>query len=400
MRVLFSGCTSIQSSPARSSGQLSKIDVPASIVEALRARGHDVDWHRIHPGDDLSGYDVAWLNLAPINSLNGRAGAMGTLYAMSSGLPCVGFFDDWQFSAVFNGMRALWRKPEMLYKVMLVGASHRGEEGATYFNREEAEAARARAIAANPAAAKGTYLDRYYMYDNDEQVRPYAERLVAVSRSFDKERWLRGMVPVVPMYLFGDRSLVRKRMPKEMGPIEALDPSSTIYPLLAPHVALPPDEKKRTWMLGALMPHDAWLAKKEYTWPVEFMGAKNMVKKYGGERVKTEAEVLDRYNQVWGILSPPYPHAGSGWWRSRFMYAAKLRSVLVCDKGEGDPLGSPYKVRMAQVEAMTTPQLTQLAADQADALRPYMPDPSTFADHCEHVIYRAAREDQGWTYGG
>jgi len=398
MRVLFTGCTAIQINSQNRTIQ--KIDVPASIVDVLRSRGHEVDWRKVTPGEDLGAYDVAWVCLAPINSLNGRAGAMGSLYALSSGLPCVGFFDDWQFPAVFNGMRALMRKPEMLYKYMLVGAAHRGEEAATYFNREEVYAARARLIAANPEAEKKTYIDRYYYQDDDEHVAPYAERLVATAAAFDKERWARGMTPVVPMYAWGDRTGVRKRMPGEMGPIEPLDPSSTIYPTLVGHEPLTPDEKKRTWMLGALMPHDVWLQKKEFAWPVEYMGAKNMVKKYGGERVKTESEVIDRYNQVWGILSPPYPHAGSGWWRSRFMYSAKVRSVLVCDKGEGDPIGPAYKVRMLQVEAMNTRQLMQLADDQAGQLREYMPGPDTFADHCEHIIYRAKQEDRGWTYGG
>jgi hypothetical protein len=398
MKVLVTGCTALQIDSQNRT--ISKIDVPASIVEALRSRGHEVDWRKVDPGEDLTSYDVAWVCLAPINSLNGRAGAMGSLYVMSSGLPCVGFADDWQVSAVWNGMRALNRKPEMLYKYMLVGAAHRGEEAATYFSRDEVYAAFNRVVAQNPEAAKKCYVDRCDYTATDEQVTPYADRLVATAAAFDTERWARGMVLVCPMYAWGDRSLVRKRLAKTIGPVEALDPSSTIYPLIAPHTALPPDEKKRTWMLGALMPHDTWLQKKEFTWPVEYMGAKNMVKKYGGERVKTESDVIDRYNQVWGILSPPYPHAGSGWWRSRFMYAAKVQSILVCDKGEGDPLGSPYRVRMPQVEAMTTPQLAQLAQDQAAALRPYMPDPSTFADHCEHIIYRAQREDRGWTYDG
>jgi hypothetical protein len=159
---------------------------------------------------------------------------------------------------------------------------------------------------------------------------------------------------------------------------------------------LPPEEKKREWMLGALMPHDAWVDKKEWAWPIQYLGAKKMIRSRGGERVKTESDVIERYNQVWGILSPPYPHAGSGWWRSRFMYAAKVGSVLVCDKGEGDSLGDAYKYRPAQIEKMTTDDLAQVAADQAAALRPYMPLPETFVAHCNAIIQRAYDEDKGW----
>lgn len=402
MKIIFTGCTALQINSQNRSIQ--KIDVPASIVEALRSVGHEVDWRKVDPGEDLSSYDVAWVNLAPINSLNGRAGAMGSLYALSSGLPCVGFFDDWQFPAVFNGMRALKRKPEMLYKYMLVGAAHRGEEAATYFDKAEVEAARARIIAANPEAEKKTYIDRYYYQDNDETVRPHAERLVATAAAFDTELWANGMVPAVPMYSWGDRTLVRKRMPKEMGPIEPLDPSSTIYPMLAQYTPKTEMPKERVWMLGALMPHDTWLEKKRqgigFEWPVEYMGAKNMVKKYGGERVKTELDVIERYDRVWGILSPPYPHAGSGWWRSRFMYAAKVGSILVCDKGEGDSLGPAHRVTMKQVEAMSDDALKECAEQQAAELRPYMPTPDSFVEHCDRIVNRAYRESKGWTFNG
>lgn len=399
MRIIFTGCTSIQINSQNRT--IEKIDVPASIVEALRSYGHEVDWRKVEPGEDLSSYDVAWVNLAPINSLNGRSGAMGALYALSSGLPCVGFFDDWQFSAVWNGMRALERRPNMLWKRMLVGKEHRGDVKATYFDIDECQAAYDKLIDGNPALKGKIYIEKYYMRDTDEAVKPHAERFVAMATAFENERWAQGMVAVCPMYGFGDRTLVAKRMRKRapsMGPIEALDPSSTIYPLIAPHTPLPPEEKKRGWILGALMPHDAWVDKREWQWPIEYLGARNVIRKHGGERVKTESDVLDRYNQYWGILSPPYPHAGSGWWRSRFMYAAKVGSVLVCDKGEGAPLGTPYKYTASQVENMSDGDLAWLAQEQAAALRAYMPAPDQFAEHCNAIVNRARDEDKGWTF--
>lgn len=401
MRVIFTGCTSIQVNSQNRS--ISKIDVPASIVEALRSYGHEVDWRKVEPGEDLSQYDVAWVNLAPINSLNGRSGAMGALETLSSGLPCVGFFDDWQVSTVFNGMNAVVRRPLMLYKHMLVGAEHRGVEKATYFDGAEAWAAYNRLLEADPTLKGKIYVERYYFRDTDEAVRPHAERYVALAKAFINERWARGMVPVCPMYSWGDRSLVAKIFRKptrapSMGPIEALDPSSTIYPLIAPHEPLPPEEKKRAWILGALMPHDDWIERNEWEWPIEYLGSKSVIRKHGGERVKTESDVIDRYNQHWGILSPPYMHSGSGWWRSRFMYAAKVGSVLVCGKGEGDPLGSAYKYSHKHVEAMSTEDLAAVARAQAEALRPHMPPPELFASHCDAIIRRAHREDKGWTF--
>ena len=62
MKVLMSGFTALQINTEKRTIQ--KIDVPASIAKALREAGHDVDWRRIVPGEDLSGYDVLWINLA------------------------------------------------------------------------------------------------------------------------------------------------------------------------------------------------------------------------------------------------------------------------------------------------------------------------------------------------
>lgn len=393
MKVLISGFTALQINTEKRTIQ--KIDVPASIAKALRESGHEVDWRKITPGEDLSSYDVLWINLAPLNSLNGRQGAMGALYALSSGIPCVGFFDDWQTNTVFNGARALIRKPEMLYKHLLVGTEHRGEEGATYFSRADIEAALERIREVNPAAAKKCYIERYYMMDNDENIKPWEKRLVQAATDLVDKRWEAGMVPVCPMYSFGDRSIVRKRMPIELGPIEALDPTATVMPTLQPVIAKPAADKKRAWVLGALMPHDNWLERKSLEWPVEIVGSRKLIKKLGGQRFDTEKDVLEFYNHHWGILSPPYPHAGSGWWRSRFLYAAHVGSILVTDKGEGDPLGDAYKLKIADVEKMSDSELAAAAIAQQEALKPYIPEYSAFVEHCNRIVERAVREDKG-----
>jgi hypothetical protein len=393
MKILMTGFTALQINTEKR--VIQKIDVPALVARALTDLGHEVDWRRVSPGEDVSSYDVAWINLAPLNSLNGRQGAMGALWVLSSGIPCVGFFDDWQFNAVFNGARALVRKPAMLYKYLLVGTEHRGDEGATYFSRADIDAAMARIAEIDPVAAKKCSIERYYMLDNDEDVRPHEKRFVETARLLLAERWEAGMVPVCPMYAFGDRSSVRKRMPKEVGPIEALDPSCVVNETLAAVYPKEPSGKKRAWVLGALMPHDGWLEKKKPGWAVEIVGSRKLIRKMGGQRFGTEQEVLEFYNHHWGILSPPYPHAGSGWWRSRFLYAAHVGSILVTDKGEGDPLGDAYKLTIDEVEAMDEAQLTAAAKAQADALQPYIGTYDQFKEHCQNIINRAVSEDKG-----
>lgn len=394
MKILMTGFTALQINTEHRT--IKKIDVPASIVNALEECGHSVDWRRVTPGEDLSSYDAAWVNLGPLNSLNGRQGAMGALYTLSSGLPAVGFFDDWQFASVFNACRSLVRHPEILYKYLLSGSALRGNEDATYYSYEDAKAALDRVVKANPEAEKKCGIGRYFFNDNDDNIKEYEGQIVESGRALLADRWSRGLVPVCPMYSFGDRSLVRKRMPKEMAGIEALDPSATIYDILNSCEPLPAEQKSRAWVLGALMPHDTWLEKKNPEWPVEIVGSRKLIKKFGGQRLDSEEDVLAFYNNYWGILSPPYPHAGSGWWRSRFMYAARVRSILVTDKGEGAPLGDAYKLTIKQVEAMSDAELAQAAAAQADTLRTHMPSYDSFVSHVNRIINRAVTEDKGY----
>ncbi len=186
MRLLVTGFTALQVNTMNRA--ILKLDVPAYIVQHLRASGHEVDWRRVTPGEDLSGYDAAWVCLAPMNSLNGRAGAMGALWTLSQNIPAVGFFDDWQFSTIANGARSVSKRPETLYKHMLVGTG-RGDEPATHWSRESAEAAHARAVALSPETAKRVGVERYYFNDNDENVKEHEADILRAVRGLTGPRW-------------------------------------------------------------------------------------------------------------------------------------------------------------------------------------------------------------------
>lgn len=78
------------------------------------------------------------------------------------------------------------------------------------------------------------------------------------------------------------------------------------------------------------------------------------------------------------------------------MYAARVRSILVTDKGEGAPLGDAYKLTIKQVEAMSDSELEQAATAQADTLRAHMPSYDSFVSHVNRIINRAVAEDKGY----
>ena len=72
------------------------------------------------------------------------------------------------------------------------------------------------------------------------------------------------------------------------------------------------------------------------------------------------------YANSWGVLAAKYPHAGSGWWRNRFIHAVRTRSILLADPLEVSELGEPYLKNPSDIESMTTGQLRELADAQRD----------------------------------
>ena len=350
MRILVTGCTFLQVNPQRR--VIKKIDVPQSIVETLQSLGHEVDWRLVNVGEDLSGYDAAFVCLAPITSTNARKGALGALWTLSEkrNIPVAALFDDWQFPAVFNGFRALKRAPEYLHKII--------------------------------------WGERFFFSETEETVRLHADELVETAVSLLGPAWNR-VLPVCPMYRWGDREKVISKMPDEITSVFALDPSPTIYSSVAS--VKYEGEKERAWIMAALMPHGEWLEKREPTWRVDLFGSR----KLKAERLKTEEDVIIEYYKRWGALSPPYSHAGGGWWRSRFIYAASAGTVLVCDKGEGLPIGPSYNLVIPKVEALSDSELLALATQQRDELRPWLTTWQDWEFDVQDIFAQATKKFRG-----
>lgn len=138
-----------------------------------------------------------------------------------------------------------------------------------------------------------------------------------------------------------------------------------------------PIRRERRWVLATLQNHDKFLANLEHAegsheWPVEVLGAAK--KAVGGVRaadmpsVVPESQVIERYGEVWGVLSPWYKTAGSGWWRARFNYAAQMGSILFCGDVDGAAIGDSFTNAVDVIEEATTRDLADLADRQAGQL--------------------------------
>lgn len=347
MHIYFTGSTALQADKVKKP-RIQKLNVPKGIVAQLRAAGHDVTWDVLHPGDDWPHQpELVWVNISSPCTVNSPFALHATwaIYkAISENIPLVVFFDDWQFKTMFSAYRTFVKLGErQLLKTM---------GGTSLYPPADI----ARAIEVLPQ------LQMAGQWMNDG---------------------LPGALGVIPKYSgWGDPQLAVAKMPNNPT-IAELDPTSLIE---LPEVTERYKNKEREWLLASLMPHVNWLEKQHLQWPVNFVGSMKMK----APRLKTEQDVVIENSKYWGTLCPTYPHAGSGWFRTRFVYAAYAGSVLFCGPDDAAALGSPYQISSQYIEALDRQELDDLANEQFDFLYQRTSfDPQVMANQLDHIIATA-----------
>jgi hypothetical protein len=147
--------------------------------------------------------------------------------------------------------------------------------------------------------------------------------------------------------------------------------------------------KQRRWILASLPDQSGWVRKLPTTWPVEIYGHKN-----SGRPRMEEIEIVRRYASSWGVLSPKYKHAGSGWWRSRFKYAVDAGAIMLADPVEVDGLGAPYSTAMGAlrtIEEFDEKKLRTVAELQADCFLSRMWSEEAFVQWADGMVRRLAQ---------
>lgn len=361
MRILFTGYTTLQIAPERR-GIIQKLDVPAEVVNCLREMGHEVDWRLVRLGEELRGkYDLLWLNVASPASINSSRGALGALWTVNSGLPMIGFLDDWQYRQNLNAHKLIVKNPEARLFAKMGDKPLHGSE-------------------------------------DFEVIKRYQDVMVQACAAMLGPVWDRGAVPVAPLYSWGDESIVQEKVTRDthLSHVYGIDPSFITKPHLEEawyrlcRGGWPPRERR--WQLGAISKQDAWIekARLDAKWAVSQFGHSK-----AGLRLPTETDVICQYARAWGVLSPAYPQNGSGWFRSRFIYAAFIGSVLSTEKKEADQLGPSYRYPRVWVENMSDLQLASLAQDQRDALWPRLGNRELFKQRLDWLVSHAAATDPG-----
>ncbi len=410
MKILLTGSTKLQINPPedrRSSGTV-KIDVPAAVVAGLRRLGHDVDWRPVTIGEDLSAYDFAWVSVACPMSTNGAPGALGSFWALShSTLPAVLFMDDWRATRVGHSQaRSLLRDPEKyFFRTMLAPKEFRelcgNLEGATYSYRnalaeatEAMERQRARLLEdGNEKGAK--YISIAQVYPDEHAL--VLEHLDALTRGL--QRSYDGLLHtrrVIPMYRWGDPDSVRPFIAPAAADekLWKLDPSHVVEEIIkAATLAHYPEERQLAWALPLITPPQEFIDRhvSDTTWPIDTVGHRTSAVK----KLPTEVDVIEWVSRRSGVFAPCYFGDGrkskplTGWWRSRYLYAAACKLPLVAFKGEANPLGDAYTYTYQQIEAMNSTERYDVAHAQSDALRPHYTTRDMFDEMIAEMVGEA-----------
>lgn len=322
MKVLVSGMTGQQAGKIPLTGYMT---LASCVVRLMRDLGHEVDFRLISVGEDLSEYDLMILGIMSPFSV-----AAKNIYTVLSALdrywsteqiPVIVLVDDWTGYQIDQNSRSARR---------LI----------TRLTRE-------------------SIFDRRPGY----QWATSPEGMGAMIRVMEHVTETGWPPAIFPAFAWGDHSVFRSILMAE--DYYPLDP--TCYTPVYPFETVPPEERKREWVLAAISTSD-WTEEFTSTWPLRLIGG-GMTKR-DASSVMMETEVVQEYARNWGVLSSPYKKLlRSGWWRNRFVYAAMTRAILYCDPEEAPQLGEPYLQSFEGIEKMTTAQLGELAESQATTLR-------------------------------
>lgn len=309
-KVLITGSTPIQVGSSKT--QLRIVTAAAAWKPALEDLGYEVDWRLVTPGEDLSDYDMGFVILNAPNKI-GSAYVHGALWTLSQ-LRSVIILDDWQTKDLIRGIETCARSKERLFRL------------------------------------RNTELD-------DRIKTVIFEGIGELARM----KW--DTTVVAPILGVGDTS--KLDIP---APVIPIDP--TIYSYRYPREKV---KREKVWVQASLLSKSL----PELSWPVnEYCPQDRGLNGHGSPGVNAkprlpEPELMKVYCGAWGVLSPAHPHAGSGWWRVRYLMAADAGCVLSADPREAACLGTPYIEASdpRRVEKLSLGGLEDLANRQSQRLK-------------------------------
>lgn len=315
------------------------VSLPDVLARELRDMGHEVDGPRrvpeaMDPGAAFLDHDVVLVQLGWVSSLSStyaHEAGMVMARAEAAGVRVVRYVDDW---------RSQWLADDIAHHVL----SERGWS-------KHVERFRHDVYADIPHGARDAI--------RSALLRPIQDAPL-----------------LVPIMGWGDHEKFDVSTKARLHEVVPFDPQRiTDY-----HATTWADDsaRQRRWVVASLQDHDRWVERQGLGWPVLRLGANP--KLLGGVPVRgqknlviPEEQVCQHYAESWGVLSPEYNSAGSGYWRTRWMQAMEAGAILWPGERDalafGEPLAASdgsWVLTPAAVESLSEGQLRDMAAAFGD----------------------------------
>lgn len=337
MKILFTGCTSKQTSDdAWKRARVKRIDDSSIICNSLRKQGYVVDRRTVSWGDDLSEYGLAIVGLGQFGSNNYSGEIFNALYAISQVKNVLVFHEDWKIDGTIKSFTTMLDDAVM-------------EKSITK-----------------------TWSDGRHFYggvDNPNFDRQVAKQVIqnVVDGKYNA---------LIPAFDWGDKEKVREIIKSEN--IYNVD----LTPYVLDNWNIPTEvqvgEKQKKHMLASLVDHSPWVRRNKLKWDVDYYGAKSLK----APQLASETDVFEKCGKYWSILCPEYPHAGSGWFRIRWIYAAIQQSILLSSPKDLEALG----LEVANIEMMNEDQLKEYATKQSEKVLSYMWSKDDFDKKIKEIV--------------
>jgi hypothetical protein len=270
------------------------------------------------PGEDLSAYDKVIVFIAPHDSI--AAGyRWGGLWALAARPDAIVAVDDWQYYTI----------QMKLASALAAGRFYRFVYDMPNWSRKEEVAA---------------FTDEI------------AEKIKNLAKSMCHEIPFKNVL--MPLFTWHDQSKIGFRITNKEEKIVPIDPSRFIE--LESHDC---SQKAKQWVCGSLFDHSAYMSKLDLKWPIVKVGHKKT------QRVLSEADLCKLYANSLGIISPKYRTSGDGWWRMRYVHAAKYCNILCLSPQEATKMHWSFKTSGSCFERLTDYEIIRNRNNQVSWLR-------------------------------
>lgn len=334
MNIYATGMNPADSNALKREPRVHLFQAFVEMMRRLDQPGNNITWRATKVGDQLPPRtEVVFVSSMLPRSLNCpyALGVIWTIHeALTRDIPLVLYLTDWAFFRANSEFKSIAKAGEDYFFKTIGGSPQYAEDPAKL--REAAPA----------------LLDICHQYNNPQST-----------------LWKKSSV-LVPRYThWGDSGIVQSMIPSPK-PVLTFDPTPIFVRYLETdpesYSILSPEHRRKQWILPSLLKDDSWIEKQGLKWPVERFGPK------GFQVLASERDIHREYVESVGALCPPYPHEGSGWWRSRWIHSARARSILVSGTKDARAAGFPVIFAGWQYEGMSNYSLLEIATEQREAI--------------------------------